>query len=349
MKLLLVLGNGFDINLGLPTSFRNFLEYYKTPIAEEDPLAVQQLKQYIAGDIDTWADLESQLGKTVAKYKEEAEFLTAYKHLKTELQNYLTEVDKLGMDLSSEEQETFVQDLIHFNKYLDVHQKNVWDSYPPTSTKDNLEIDVLTFNYTSSFERLGNVIKGKGVKLGKILHIHQTLIDGINMGVDSEAQINQGSCKLTYRLKAHIIKPFANVEYDDGIDVDCRKLIANADALLLFGLSLDKTDKTWWNTIARVLHGNNKKVIYVPYDTQPPTTDRHEVLERNEDLYQKTSSIFTSRTNYSVSKGQILPIRGNQMFSFHFTDEDVKANYNKVVSPLLGKRGIDCMMPYVKS
>ena len=61
MNIVWMLGNGFDLNLGLKTSYKDFYEYYLN--VESNDAIVKQFKQDLSENLDTWADLEFVLGK----------------------------------------------------------------------------------------------------------------------------------------------------------------------------------------------------------------------------------------------------------------------------------------------
>jgi hypothetical protein len=56
MQILYIIGNGFDLSLGLKTSYNNFYQYYKT--VESDNVNIQKLKKNISKTYESWADLE---------------------------------------------------------------------------------------------------------------------------------------------------------------------------------------------------------------------------------------------------------------------------------------------------
>ena len=68
MKILFLLGNGFDINLSLPTDYQSFYDVY---LKEASPsVTVSELKKYLNQErYQTWADLEWGLGQYTTKVK----------------------------------------------------------------------------------------------------------------------------------------------------------------------------------------------------------------------------------------------------------------------------------------
>ena len=56
-----LIGNGFDLNLGLKSSYNDFYGFYK--IQESDSYPVKNFKDNISNNIDKWSDLELALGE----------------------------------------------------------------------------------------------------------------------------------------------------------------------------------------------------------------------------------------------------------------------------------------------
>lgn len=69
MKITYIIGNGFDINLGLRTGYENFYNWYIGQSSKKDSDVVKKFKNEINNYIEkkgteiNWSDLESGLGK----------------------------------------------------------------------------------------------------------------------------------------------------------------------------------------------------------------------------------------------------------------------------------------------
>ena len=61
MNILFLIGNGFDLNLGMKTNYNDFYKYYASKQSSSD--LIQKLKKEIDGNIENWSDLELALGK----------------------------------------------------------------------------------------------------------------------------------------------------------------------------------------------------------------------------------------------------------------------------------------------
>ena len=56
----LIIGNGFDLNLGLPTSYGNFVEseQFKDMVTRGNKLAIHLKSKY---ELQNWIDIENEL------------------------------------------------------------------------------------------------------------------------------------------------------------------------------------------------------------------------------------------------------------------------------------------------
>jgi hypothetical protein len=92
MKILYIIGNGFDINLGLKTRYVDFYEYYKT-IPTKSPI-VKILKDNIGENFKNWSDLEKALGEYTENFNTIDEFIEVYEDIGDNLGDYLKEQEK---------------------------------------------------------------------------------------------------------------------------------------------------------------------------------------------------------------------------------------------------------------
>lgn len=85
MNITFLIGNGFDINLGLKTRYTDFYPYYLSQ--NHDDI----ISKAIANDYDRWADLELALGQLLGGVTPEQvpEYLDCKAVLELDLANYL--------------------------------------------------------------------------------------------------------------------------------------------------------------------------------------------------------------------------------------------------------------------
>lgn len=346
MKLLLVLGNGFDLNLGMPTSYRHFLKYFMASTAYDYSENIVKLKSLINNDYDKWSDLEVALGEASSQFDDADDYIEAVEAVIQALSTYLSEVDK-RFEPTPDMVRKYFDDIENFDSYFDPKQQHSWNKYLEAGYCDTnkWEYDIMTFNYTSSVEKILRMavedLGGNVSAIKNIEHIHMTLEDGLLMGVNDESQIANRYFQSSYPVKSTIIKPFVNREFDDGIDTKCRKMIGDADVILLFGVSLGKTDACWWQYIGNAMLQSHKALIYCPFDVNMPLMHKSQILRRNNQLIMEVrTAIEPKKMDVLAPMKPILPIRENRMFNLGVDHQSLEINFQLVSQELLAKEPI---------
>ena len=92
MDITYLIGNGFDINIGLATRYCDFYEYYKQQPSSNKTIA--KLKNDIRCNYENWADLEVKLGEYTADFLEETDFESVFEDIQDNLSQYLEKKKK---------------------------------------------------------------------------------------------------------------------------------------------------------------------------------------------------------------------------------------------------------------
>ena len=251
----LFLGNGFDLNMGLDTSYKSFVNHYVNEIKSADIYA-NKLKELLKQDDENWSDLEIQIGKLTAEYEDADSFYNAFCDMGNELINYLKN-EEIKFDLKSDSEkekiaQSFIEDIITLlNNY---------------HIKDNVSIGVLTLNYTRIIYKLLSLIRFKSIKLNSLLKEHKMVFnDVINchgnlengqicFGVNSREQISNKDIFLNRpRVIQQMIKPERNRTLKIVDMQKCKDYISNANIILNYGCSFGATDNYWVKLLSRWL------------------------------------------------------------------------------------------------
>ena len=67
MNITFMIGNGFDLGLGMKSSFKDFFAEYHKNSANKDE-SIKQLSEHISADEDTWSYFEKQLGEYTVEF-----------------------------------------------------------------------------------------------------------------------------------------------------------------------------------------------------------------------------------------------------------------------------------------
>lgn len=271
MKVLFILGNGFDINLGLSTRYQDFYDYYLKQSSETE--LIDRLKQHLKKErYSTWADLELGLG-AYTKNVDSIEDLELLIHNITDhLREYLSEVMD-SFSFSANLVSRVFNGLSNPHKALPGGVARELDSF--MDKNDPRRVDVISFNYTDVLERIVAfarpneslpVIIGKDCSLASIRHIHMTLSNmDIILGVNDESQIANESLR-NEDGKMLLVKPQINRLLETRVDNECKSLIKGADLICLFGVSLGETDSLWWHLIGDHIEKTSARLICFFYD-----------------------------------------------------------------------------------
>lgn len=284
MNVLFIIGNGFDLRLGFPTSYSDFLKYYKeqepkyTPSVKDSKdkfFALMQEKEKLGNH--EWKDLEVALGDFTSSFTDKENLLDFYRDINQSLIDYLSHIEeKAAPFFTQEKSEHLKQSLLAPYDYLSNREKALFKS---KMGDDYVYASIISFNYTSSLECLcGNTIKvGQGYsrpdssykfQLSSVKHIHGQLSSKtILLGVDNEEQISNKEFRLDEDILDVMVKPRGNENIGSLIDNECLSAINEAKVIYVFGTSLGQTDKTWWTAIKeRFLNNSQVIILYFLYE-----------------------------------------------------------------------------------
>ena len=342
MNVALIIGNGFDLNIGLPTSYSDFYEYYLKVDSQEDD--VDFIKRKIKDTPENWADLEKSLGEITTEYSGKlSEFDAAFGNVRNELEKYLMAVDRYDIPNIDVLASRFLRDVLEVDRFLDNKPKKEYRGFLRDVECNNIVLNVVNFNYTSVVEKFKSVVPAlnleqRKIQLKNIVHVHQDLNTGIIMGVNDESQIADEAFRKSFDIKSMMVKPFINEEFAADNDVKSMEIIRDADVVILFGTSFGETDCKWWDIIANSVYGRRQRIIYCPYekDVNRPLHET-EVIRRirhfKESLAKKLS--FGNSTVESNLIEKIYPIRSNHMFDFGFTNRNRMEARRDIVKMLI--------------
>jgi len=319
-----MIGNGFDLNLGLNTKLSHVVE--KIIENKTDNPDIQKFKENLIKNKDLWwSDFELQLGQytkeinsdTITVYDNQYNyFVKVLKDLFKKQENRIDYQNNSSIIASS-----FMKYITTFYNYLpDTSKQVVLTSMNKINTAENLFYDFITFNYTSvldnfvncslneySKNRYSNFIPIKSQRyiyhfLQKIIHIHSTLEEGLILGVDNTEQIANKQLADNKSFLPRIIKLETIKVLGRNSANEARELIDKSNIIIAFGLSIGITDKYWWNYIINWLSKN---------------IDRHFILFIYDDKMDSTLNL-TKLNTIENTKGKL----------FSVLDSSVQAEYN---------------------
>lgn len=285
MNITYIIGNGFDVNLGLKTRYQDFYDYYQNqPSPSEE---VKQLKANIDRNKENWADLELALGEYTPNFKDSNSAIEVME----DLCDHLTEYLKLQSLLIPQSNEKIKEEMLRclanpYEFFLPADKEQI-RSYYSNRLPAHGKITILSLNYTPSIERIldykGNQPisidsndswLGYGTKVHPVLHPHHTLNGTIIVGLNDESQIANQTLLGDEKFKEYFIKPACNKMLSFRTEDQCSDVINNSDLFVIFGSSLGATDKLWWQKIANRMVNSDSLLLLFIYNREMERTGR---------------------------------------------------------------------------
>ncbi len=282
------IGNGFDVCLGLETRYVDFYEKHYTQLKDDNTSeAVKNFRkaidQYIKDgmvvekdEID-WSDLESALGKYANEVKEPNDYIDIILDVNRELRRYIESQDA-NFTISEKHAEKIYKDFCSpdFQPYLNLEESASFAKFKKSYNEAEY-IDIISFNYTNTIEKIFKAYTPKAVVLNSAnypvtinnaRHIHSQLgVDqAIIVGVNDPSQIDNEEFRKNQDILDIVVKPQTNKMFGNGRIAQVSSIISHTKLFVLYGVSLGETDKMWWKAIGEAMINNSARLIYFVYE-----------------------------------------------------------------------------------
>lgn len=226
-KSVLIVGNGFDLNIGYKTSYSNYLDssYFKDLLS--DNLLAQYLDKCLRES--KWVDIEKELYKySIGLFYKTAEGRLGKIYGKTkQIESLKEDYKKLCNSLRG---------YLNYATGSEIKLKNNSAVYRVLSEvlRSDINTYILTFNYTNIIERLiDNYFQNRNKH--RINHIHGSLSDNIVFGIEDSVDIAK---EHVFLYKSHNTNQNIN-----GLI----SIFDNAESFKFFGYSLGETDHSYFD------------------------------------------------------------------------------------------------------
>lgn len=263
MNVTFLLGNGFDLQLGMATGYKSFLEWY-VEMPSNDP-DIAQFREFLKDEKgEWWSDAEVAMGNYLGNFSDSniSIYFKNIRDFKLRLYEYL-EYENLRYHIIDEEKvETeFKKFILHSDEDVMLRKSNL---HLGANRKHNhLYVNFITFNYTNALDLILDVVQKQNKiletnnsyesRVGKVYHVHGTLDSSLIMGVDNFAQLDTTNILDQEKLQRTLIKPIVNDELGRDEHTNAIKLIQSSNYLVFYGLSFGITDMTWWESVREKL------------------------------------------------------------------------------------------------
>lgn len=279
-----MIGNGFDLNLGLPTSYDKFYTYYTAPEnCANDSLVVESMKLEISKNLKNWSDLELALGEYTSQLANFEECNECFVDITLQLEQYLKESCNLPDDLD-------IQKVREISTWLPTELAEVFRvnrSFHQmighfTAEQRYTNINIINFNFTSHvenllcsyFEQFENKLLGKKPKSIKSkmfkmendrfhTQIHGNIGQSPIIGVDNvdqlaiyrEGRISKEEAEL---FAKKVLNSYANRGFNTEY---CMEQLKHSDIIFVYGMAIGATDRIWWDAIMSCLESPKVNLV----------------------------------------------------------------------------------------
>lgn len=365
MNITFLLGNGFDIQCGLKTSYINFYEYilrkkYSLELSQEmDEKFVSKIDNMIYSEIykskdsiETWADLEFQLGAYTKRLKEKSQdtnlaesFLGDFETLREDLNEYLKGIQiQDNVEISEDFSEILFTTMDKFFYGVLEQEHDEIKSMLSENTNSHFNYRFISFNYTNSLQLVfQNCSKNeKRNKLSNsnfsqifnraIINVHGVIDRFLTLGLNDESQL--ASDFFEREDLNDLLKPDSLANSREYRRRDAESVIEKSDIIVIFGMSIGSTDKHWWERIAEILLKNsNKKLIIHLYDTEPSYVSGRKVRLRRK---KKEDEFLSHLDNLDLSDEKVSQLR-KQIYIVTNSQYIINADLRKYLNPVESK------------
>lgn len=293
MRITWIIGNGFDVNLGLKTGYRDFRERVYFTDSCKSELRNKLVQKLVDADLDElgtaelWSDLEELLGKATEYY--EASEIGVFYETFEEMERLLTDCvhvqeSRLPDALPGECIDEFKESVARFDGRM----------VPQDRRRFNLEgvaasivHRFVSLNYTQALTRFIDAACDENRlmsqhKVGgstyrdiaeKPFYVHGAINEGgegtdVIFGLDSPEQIANEAFSRDAGFAEAWVKASRNTDlYGNTNEQELQALIADADVFCVYGCSMGKTDGRIWRAIGdRLIHYRDTKLVLFVYD-----------------------------------------------------------------------------------
>ena len=281
MNITFFIGNGFDLNLGLNTTYSDFAKYYIKTEAKNENL--QRFRANIETNNKFWSSAELAMGK----YTEEfvpgagAQFSECQEDFCEQLSIYLKQQEKrIDYEYISQNILDAFSQLDKIVSIFPAQRQEILRKIYQKHIAENIKFNFINYNYTYTLDKcvaqakklqpiLGTHTYGAVTYhhlLGVVRHVHGTVDSQMVFGVNDETQIASSQifeCEYGDIYKGAFIKVQANQSYQENTDVKVKDMLDSSQLVCIYGMSIGATDKLWWERICKWLSSNSERHLII--------------------------------------------------------------------------------------
>lgn len=266
MNITFLIGNGFDLRVGMKTRFTDMYEGYIAQDSKSD--VIRKFKAMLEADAPTyktWGDFEMAMAEKAKEFDDEDSFIASLRDFKLYMVSHLEKEQEqfqnrtaIGKGVRGRCIDETTNAIEEFYTGL---RPNIVNEFIRLGSKENPTYHFISFNYTKIFDYVLDPYAGN------IIHVHGSLGADVVLGADNISQLTDLPYETTRRLERAFIKPEFNKIYDNARLEKAKSIIDGSNIICIYGMSLGKSDLSWTNRILSwLLSDKNHHLVYFVYD-----------------------------------------------------------------------------------
>lgn len=341
MNITFLIGNGFDLNLGLNTTYSDFVYEYKS--TDSSNQNIENFKKHIDEHEELWSNAELELGQYTNEFnKGEANKLSeCHSDFCQHLVNYLKrEEDRVDFEEHTSEIISAISKIEEIADCFNSQEKKTIENVFTKYIGENRYFKFVNFNYTTTLDKCIDIACNNpetlkshtyGTKykhqITDNIHVHGTLDKEMVFAVNDETQIAKldvFDCEYGEIYKNSFIKKKANDSYGENTDSIAYNIINSSTIIYVYGMSIGDTDKMWWDRVCNWLSSSTDRHLIVHKFKMPPKGLLQIEYKIDEEKYKDLilSKSKLNDKNKEVVKKQI-----------HVTDYNIFSDIYKIANP----------------
>lgn len=290
MQITFLVGNGFDISLGIPASYKSFYKWYlEQPSANNHIESFKQnIKKDLKNDGENWSDFEIGLGKYSSEFDFDSvmTFIDCYEDAHAAMIRYIKMV-KTHFNIEHIPESSFEmlkEGLLKFFQELTPKEQLSFDMLIKNNLTEDIEYNFLSFNYTDALDQcisrvavqpLRKWTNTTGTRLAKInpriIHVNGTTEQYPILAVDNPSQISNQELLKNIDFSELMIKSQGVASIGQFWHEEAEKVIDKSRIICVWGMSLGASDEKWWKKIMLWLKEDTRRqLIIFWYMDNPP-------------------------------------------------------------------------------
>lgn len=262
MKVTFLIGNGFDLKIGMKT---RYVDMYDSYIAwaqtQKDDKEISSFCESLYQDkpnkYTNWSDFEVAMGMYASRVEDEDEFIKCVRSFKRHMITWLqVEESEFWENVNIPERRGACSEVMKASVY------KFYQGQTPNVIKEierlgkPSEFTFISFNYTRVLDTLIARSISQQALTRPVIHIHGMLESDVVLGIDNELQFGKLKYPISKRMRRAFIKPEFNMEYDMERVNNAEDAIIESDVICIYGMSLGRTDQSWVELVAKWLRAS---------------------------------------------------------------------------------------------